>query len=267
MEHRFHNHSLRKNSLIEEELRAALIKIEKQKHEKLDEISSKRNEFRKLHSRQCIKRSLELEADVHPPQFTTVKTLQLIRDSKRFSSEPDLFAKRTAPVERKQTFTFHDTGKCLSYRKLKCYGKTTMNNSLDSCSLDSGMEHAGRGSAGSSISDSADDLSHSSSHSTPVLHFPMIGHSDLKHNSQRTKLGFSKAMADRISTKDGWKYLMTNVFKRLNEGTYKTGKVENKNPHNVSMDEVALCRYLRIPMKNHHSDEHLRSKVSEETES
>lgn len=266
MEHRFHNHSMRKNSLIEEELRAALNKIEKQKHDKLDEISTKRDIFKKLHSRQCIKRSLESDTEALPQQFTNLRTLELMKDSKRFSSEPDLFAKRTAPNDKKQTCSYYESGKCLSYRKLKCYGKISMRSSVDSSSLDSGIEHFGRGSTGSSISDSADDLSYSGSHSTPILAFPLIGHCDTKSTSPRSKNVFSKSMADRISSKDGWRYLMTNVFKRLNESSYKTGKMENRNHHSVSMDEVALCRYLRIPLKHHHGDDQHRGKSLDETE-
>lgn len=259
MEHKFHNHSLRKNSLIDDELKLVLSKIEKQKKEKLSLIKTKRDDFKRLQSRQCVeRRSLDSEGEcILPHSFTSIKTIELMRNSKRFSSEPDLFAKRNHSFERKQTFPFVEANKCLSYRKLKVHGNNSLRNLNGSPSLDSGIETYGTPSTMSSFSDSAEDVLKISSssqsnsyHSSPTLAFPIIGHHDLKHKVSPAKLCFTKTMGDRVTSKDGWKYLMTNVFKRLSESSYHHGQKEEENVHHLGMNDVALCRYLRMPIKH-----------------
>ena len=250
MEHKFHNHSLRKNCLIEEVLKSTLCKIDKQKHDNLMKIETKRDQFKRLHSRHHIKRSLDLENDHTPPSsLSTITTLELVKNSKRFVSEPNLFA-RTFSVDRKTSLPVLESNKCLSYRKLKLRDISSQSDSAVSVSLDSGLEGYGSDGAGSTPSDSADDLvNHStSSHSSPILAFPIIGHSN-KRKMPRAKLCFAKTMGDRITSDSGWKYLMTNVFKRLNDSSYKQNIPDDAHIHNVTMDEIALCRYLRVPIK------------------
>jgi hypothetical protein len=263
MEHKFHNHSVRKNSLIEEELRMSLNKIEKQKQEKLCQIKSKREVFRKLHSRQSIKHSLDLDRESSTPSsMTSISPLEIMKDSKRFVSEPNLFARRKLIYERKPTFPFVESNRCLSYRKLQQNGHTSLPSSAISVSLDSGMEFYG---TGSSTPEKDDTIKTNVSHrhscqSSPILAFPIIGHNDFKRKPSRAKMCFYKTMANRVTSEDGWKYLMTNVFKRLNESPYQKGNKEDCHDRKGNLDDIALCRYLRLPVKYQSEDgDHLSS--------
>jgi hypothetical protein len=79
--------------------------------------------------------------------MTSISPLEIMKDSKRFVSEPNLFARRKLIYERKPTFPFVESNRCLSYRKLQQNGHTSLSSSTISVSLDSGMEFYGSGSS------------------------------------------------------------------------------------------------------------------------
>jgi hypothetical protein len=53
---------------------------------------------------------------------------------------------------------------------------------------------------------------------------------------------------------------LTNVFKRLNESPYQKGNKEDCHDRKGNLDDIALCRYLRLPVKYQSEDgDHLSS--------